>query len=57
MSFKAEVYRILIASPGDTEDERSVIPDVINDWNAASAEKEKINAREMGNAFCSSFGE
>lgn len=42
MSFKAEVYRILIASPGDTEDERSVIPDVINDWNAASAEKEKI---------------
>lgn len=42
MSFKAEVYRILIASPGDTEDERSVIPDVINDWNATSAEKEKI---------------
>ena len=37
MSFTAEVYRVLIASPGDTEHERSIIPDVINDWNAASA--------------------
>lgn len=37
MSFKAEVYRVLIASPGDTEDERRIIPEVINDWNAASA--------------------
>lgn len=42
MSFKAEVYRVLIASPGDTEDERRIIPDVINDWNAASSEKAGI---------------
>lgn len=37
MSFNANVYRVLIASPGDTEEERKIIPEVINDWNAASA--------------------
>ena len=42
MSFKSDVYKVLIASPGDTEDERVIIPDVINDWNASSAEKTGI---------------
>lgn len=37
MSFEATVYRVLIASPGDTEEERRIIPEVINDWNASSA--------------------
>lgn len=37
MSFNAIVYKVLIASPGDTENERNIIPEVINDWNAASA--------------------
>ncbi len=42
MSFSANVYRVLIASPGDTEEERKIIPEVINDWNAASAAITKI---------------
>lgn len=37
MSFRAEVYRFLIASLGDTEDEIRIIPEFINDWNATSA--------------------
>lgn len=42
MSFKATVYRILIASPGDVGEERDIIPDVINEWNAVSAFATKI---------------
>jgi hypothetical protein len=41
MSFDAKVFRVLIASPGDVGDERSVIPDVINEWNAVSASQAK----------------
>jgi hypothetical protein len=37
MSFNATVYRILIASPGDVGEERNVIPEIINEWNAVSA--------------------
>ena len=37
MSFDAKVFRVLIASPGDLGDERNVIPEVINEWNAVHA--------------------
>ena len=37
MTFDAKVFRILVASPADVGEERSVIPEVINDWNAVSA--------------------
>ncbi len=37
MSFPATVYRILIASPADVGDERNVIPEVLNEWNAVSS--------------------
>jgi hypothetical protein len=42
MSFNASVYRILIASPSDVADERAVIPEIINEWNAVSAHSTKI---------------
>ena len=42
MSFNASVYRILIASPSDVPDERSVIPEIVNEWNAVSAFSTKI---------------
>ncbi|MEO4026548.1 OST-HTH/LOTUS domain-containing protein [Chromobacterium vaccinii] len=42
MSFNASVYRILIASPGDVADERAVIPEIVNEWNAVSAYSTKI---------------
>lgn len=37
MSFDAKVFRVLIASPGDVGEERNVIPEIINEWNAVSA--------------------
>ena len=42
MSFKATVYRVLIASPGDVGDERNLIPEVINEWNTVSAASTNI---------------
>lgn len=41
MPFDAKVFRVLIASPGDVGEERNVIPDVINEWNAVSASQAK----------------
>lgn len=41
MPFDAKVFRVLIASPGDVGDERNVIPEVINEWNAVSASQAK----------------
>jgi hypothetical protein len=42
MSFKAQVYRVFIASPGDLAEERNVAADVVNEWNALHAEAEAI---------------
>jgi hypothetical protein len=42
MSFKADVYRILIASPGDVGEERQIIPEIVSEWNAVSAFPTKI---------------
>lgn len=41
MSFDAKVFRVLVASPGDVGEERNVIPEIINEWNAVNA----INAK------------
>ena len=41
MPFDAKVFRVLIASPGDVGEERNVIPEVINEWNAVSASQAK----------------
>ena len=38
MSFEAKVYKILVASPGDVEEERTAIPQIISEWNNANAE-------------------
>jgi hypothetical protein len=38
MAFDAKVFKILIASPGDVNEERQAIPDVIARWNNANAE-------------------
>lgn len=37
MGFNADVYRILIASPGDVSAERRAIPEVIHAWNDVHA--------------------
>jgi hypothetical protein len=33
MAYDARVLQILIASPGDVQDEREIVAEVINDWN------------------------
>lgn len=42
MSFDAKIFRVLIASPGDIEDERNVVPEIINEWNAINASSSKV---------------
>jgi hypothetical protein len=42
MAFKAEVYRVLIASPSDLMEEREVATAAINDWNAQHALAEGV---------------
>jgi hypothetical protein len=42
MSFKAEVYRVLIASPSDLAEERQVATDAINEWNALHSLAEAV---------------
>lgn len=42
MAFDAKVIKILIASPGDVEEERIVIPEVISRWNNINAETSGI---------------
>jgi len=42
MSFNAKVFKILIASPGDVEDERLAIPEVISRWNDTNAETNQV---------------
>lgn len=42
MAFKATVYKILIASPGDVEEERQAIPEVIARWNNVNSETAEV---------------
>ena len=42
MATKAEIYRVLIASPSDLADERQVATEVINEWNSLHAEAESV---------------
>jgi hypothetical protein len=42
MSFEAKVFKVLIASPGDVEEERVAIPQIISDWNINNAEISKV---------------
>lgn len=42
MAFDAKVFRVLVASPGDVGEERNVIPEIINEWNAVNATSTKV---------------
>jgi hypothetical protein len=42
MSFKAETYRVLIASPSDMPDERQAATEAVNEWNAQHAAAESV---------------
>jgi hypothetical protein len=42
MPSKAEIYRVLIASPSDLAEERQAATDAINEWNSQHAEAESV---------------
>jgi hypothetical protein len=48
MSYKAEVYKVMIASPGDVKDERKIIREVLSEWNAINSEMRKIVLLPVG---------
>jgi hypothetical protein len=40
--FEAKVYKILVASPGDVEEERVAIPEIISEWNNINSENNNV---------------
>src|SRR5258706_12034364 len=42
MPYAASIFRVMIASPSDVQEERVIVQDVIADWNAVHAEDEAI---------------
>lgn len=42
MPFAAHVLRVLIASPGDTRDERDAVERALHEWNATRAAREQV---------------
>jgi hypothetical protein len=42
MSYKAEIYNVMLASPGDVNEERQIAREIIIDWNNIHAAARKI---------------
>ena len=42
MAYNATVYKIFIASPGDTREERDIVEQIIHDWNIVHASDKHI---------------
>lgn len=42
MSYTAQTFNVMIASPGDVVSERAIIRDVIYEWNAIHSNMRKI---------------
>jgi hypothetical protein len=48
MPYKAKVYKVMIASPSDVATERTVIRNVIHEWNNVHSEQEDIVLMPVG---------
>lgn len=48
MSYEAKVFNVMIASPGDVSSERTIIRDVIYEWNAVHSESRNIVLLPVG---------
>ena len=48
MGFVARVVEVMIASPGDVAEERHVIREVLNEWNAVHARDRELVALPVG---------
>ena len=42
MPYQATVFRVMIASPSDVAEERQIIREVVNDWNAVHSLARRI---------------
>lgn len=42
MSYDARVFLVLIASPGDVEDERKILSDIIYEWNYVNSRDRRV---------------
>jgi len=41
MSYQANVYRVMLASPSDVEEERNIFPGILDNWNALHSHHEE----------------
>ena len=48
MSYISKVFNVMIASPGDVASERTIIRDVIYEWNAVHSESRNIVLMPIG---------
>ena len=48
MGYRASIFNVMIASPGDVASERSIIRDVVYEWNAVNASVRKIVLLPIG---------
>jgi hypothetical protein len=48
MSYIAETFNVMIASPGDVASERAIVRDVIYEWNAVNSSSRKIVLLPIG---------
>ncbi|OBS33719.1 DUF4062 domain-containing protein [Pseudomonas syringae] len=48
MSYSAEVFNVMIASPGDVDAERNIVREVLAEWNAIHSAKQKIVLLPIG---------
>ena len=48
MSYDAKVFNVMIASPSDVKSERSIVREVIYDWNAVHSEEKSIVLLPVG---------
>lgn len=48
MSYEAKVFNVMIASPGDVTSERTIIRDVIYEWNAVHSQNRNIVLLPVG---------
>ena len=48
MSYNARVFNVMIASPSDVASERSIVREVIYEWNAVHSERENIVLLPVG---------
>jgi hypothetical protein len=48
MAFPATVYRVMLASPSDVASERTIVREVLAEWNAANAERRGLVILPVG---------